>query len=93
MSGTVSLYIRDSLHFKGCDCTFGSISQAQIGLRWNPMVSDSLFLKKNHTLPESGKILSSGSRSLCSSSACVPAVDIITGCETARSTKEKEEEN
>lgn len=63
----------------------------QAELHWNPMVSDSVFLKKNHTLPESGKMLSSGSHSLCSSSAWVPAVDIITGCEIARSTKEKEE--
>jgi len=55
------------------------------------MVSDSLFLKKNHTLPENGKTLASGSCLLCSSSACVPAVNIITGCAIARSTKEKEE--
>lgn len=67
------------------------LSQAE--LRWNPMVSDSLFLKKNHILLESGKTLSSGSRSLCSSSACVPAAKIITGCAMARSTKEKEEYN
>lgn len=66
-----------------------SLSYAE--LPWNPGVSDRLFLKKNHTLPESGKMLSSGSNLLRSSPARVPAVDTITHCAMARSTKEKEE--
>lgn len=55
------------------------------------MISGILFLKEIHTLPVNGKMLLSGSSSLYSSPACVPTGDIITHCEVARYTKEKEE--